>query len=450
MVSERKYVDFNLVLQGFDSATKTFKVSVPLSAVGETREEIVVSYPSEEVQKQLEKLEKRKILKKEPLIEIGKQLTALLFPSEQIRNLFKRAIDEAGGEGCVRLRLIINHPKLAQLPWEFCYLPVAEGEEDSYDNFVALNPKYSIVRHEALDTKPPELSKEGQDDLRLLAVTANVESGGYRELDLDSEKEAIQEALQKFSVDGIKLTWEPFLENPTAQELIQSLDQKADLFHFAGHGKFEITDIDPESEENKGAGSLILLKDKTDNSPAPFSASLLAKHLHRAGVRVAVLGACESGRRDGISPWTGVAPTLIKEGIAAVIAMQYEVLDVLAMPFSQRFYTAIASGLAIDEAVSLGRLEMYREAGEGGIDWGIPVLYMRSSNGVIFPEIAKKEPTTANELRIEGEARIKTIKGGNFNVVAIDKVVKANYILGKLEADTAENYQGNVVFIKEA
>jgi hypothetical protein len=87
---------------------------------------------------------------------------------------------------------------------------------------------------------------------------------------------------------------------------------------------------------------------------------------------------------------------------------------------------------------------------KGGIDWGIPVLYMRSFNGVIFPEIAKKELVTANGLRIEGEARIKTIKGGNFNVVAIDKVVKANYILGKLEADTAENYQGNVVFIKEA
>ena len=450
MVSERNYVDFNLVLQGFDSATKTFKVSVPLSAVGETREEFVVSYPSEEVQKQLEKLEKRKILKKEPLIEIGKQLTALLFPSEQIRNLFLRAIDEAGAEGCVRLRLIINHPKLAQLPWEFCYLPVLEGQEDSYDNFIALNPKYSIVRHEALDTKPPQLSQDGQDDLRLLAVTANVEGGGYRELDLDSEKQAIQEALQKFSVDGINLIWEPFLENPTAQELIQSLDQKADLFHFAGHGKFEITDIDPESEENKGAGSIILLKDKTDNSPAPFSASLLAKHLHRAGVRVAVLGACESGRRDGISSWTGVAPTLIKEGIAAVVAMQYEVLDVLAMPFSQRFYTAIASGLAIDEAVSLGRLEMYREAGEGGIDWGIPVLYMRSFNGVIFPEIAKKELRTANELRIEGEARIKTIKGGNFNVVEIDQVGKANHISGTLEADTAENYQGAVVRIKDA
>lgn len=450
MANERKYVDFNLLLQGLDSATNKFKVSVPLSAVGETRGEVIVSYPSKEVQRQLKQLEKRKILKKKPLIEIGKELTARLFPSKEIRNFFQRAIDQAGAEGGVRLRLIINHPKLAQLPWEFCYLPVPEGQEDSYDNFMALNPKYSIVRHEALDTKPPELSKEGQDSIRLLAVTANVEGGGYRELDLDSEKEVIQEALQEFSVDGIKLTWEPFVENPTAEELIQALDKGADLFHFAGHGKFKMIDVDLESQEDKGVGSLILLKNKTDSSPAPFSASLLAKHLHRAGVRVAVLGACESGRRDGFSPWTGVAPALIKEGIAAVVGMQYEVLDVLAMPFSKRFYTAIASGLSIDEAVSLGRLEMYREADERGIDWGIPVLYMRSSNGVIFPEIAKQEPTTANELRIENEARIKTIKGGKFIGIEIEKVVKANKILNKLDLDTAENTEIKGMVIKEA
>jgi len=448
MVSERKYVDFNLVLQGLDLADNTFKVSVPHSVVGETREETVVAYPAEELQKQLQLLEKRKILKKTPLIEIGKQLTARLFPSETIRNLFQKAIDEAGAEGSVRLRLIINHPKLAQLPWEFCYLPVPEGQEDSYDNFMALNPKYSIVRHEALDSKPPELSKEGQERIRLLAVTANVQA--YGELDLDSEKEAIQAALQEFSVDGVQLAWEPFVENPTAEELIQALDKGADLFHFAGHGEFKVTDIDLETQEDKGSGSLILPKGKADASPAPFSANLLAKHLQRAGVRVAVLGACESGRRDGVSPWTGVAPTLIREGIAAVVAMQYKVLDVLAMPFSKRFYTAIASGLSIDEAVSLGRLEMYREAGEGGIDWGIPVLYMRSSSGVIFPKIAQKESQTVSQLRIEGSARIKKIKGGTFNVVEIGKVVRSNQIIGSLDSDEVKDWRGSVVKIDEA
>ena len=429
MVNERKYVDFNLLLQGLDPVANTFKISVPLSAVGETREETTVSYFTEELQKQLKRLENRRIFK-DDLIEIGKQLTARLFPSEEIRNLFQSAINEAGAEGSVRLRLIISHPKLAQLPWEFCYLPVPDGQ-DSYDNFMALNPKFSIVRHEALDTKPPELSKEGQELIRLLAVTANVEA--YGKLDLDSEKEAIQAALADFSVSGVQLAWEPFVENPTAEELTQALDKGADLFHFAGHGEFKVTDIDLETQEDKGSGSLILPKDKTDSSPTPFSANLLAKHLQRAGVRVAVLGACDSGRRDGISPWTGVAPRLIQEGIAAVVAMQYKVLDVLAMPFSRRFYTAIASGLSIDEAVSLGRLEMYREAGEGGIDWGIPVLYMRSASGVIFPGIAQKEPQAAAGLKVDIEARLGTIEGGEFSAIEVENVVKATQITVKVD-----------------
>jgi hypothetical protein len=430
MASGRKYVDFNLVLQGLDPEANTFKVSVPFSAVGETRGETTVSYLTEEFQKELDKLEQGKIRKPEDLIKIGKQLVARLFPTEEIRNLFEKAIVEAGAEGGVRLRLIINHPKLAQLPWEFCYLP---NEQDDYDNFMALNPKFSIVRHEALDSKPPELSKERQELIRLLAVTANVE--GYNMLKLDSEKKAIQEALADFSVSGVQLAWEPFLENPTAEELTQALDKGADLFHFAGHGEFKIIDVDLETQEDKGIGSIILPKDKGDSSPAPLSANLLAKYLKNAGVRVAVLGACDSGRRDGISPWTGVAPRLIREGIAAVVAMQYEVPDDLAMNFSKKFYTAIASGLSIDEAVSLGRLEMYKEAAETGSDWGIPVLYMRSSNGAIFPEIAQKEPETANQLRIEGNARVKKIKGGKFNIIEIRKIVRANHIVSNFEAD---------------
>lgn len=445
MVNERKYVDFNLLLQGLDSSTNTFKVSVPLSAVGETREEVLVAYPSEDIQKKLKRLEKRDISKKY-LIEVGKQLTARLFPSEQIRNLFQRAIEEAGSEGSVRMRLIINHAKLAQLPWEFCYLPTSEGEEDTYDNFMVLSPKYSIVRHEALDAKPAELKKEGQEQIRLLAVTANVEA--YGALDLDAEKEAIQEALNDFSVEGVKMDWQPFIENPTADELIEALDRGADLFHFAGHGEFKITDIDIETQEDKGTGSLILFKDKADSSPSPFSASLLAKYLQKAGVRVAVLGACESGRRDGVSPWTGVAPSLIKEGVAAVVAMQYKVSDRLAVPFSKRFYTAIASGLSIDEAVSLGRLEMYREADNGGIDWGIPVLYMRSSSGVIFPEIAQKEPQTADGLKVDLEARLGTMKGGKFSVLEVENIVKANQINAKLHMDTLENGDAAVLRAK--
>ena len=48
-------------------------------------------------------------------------------------------------------------------------------------------------------------------------------------------------------------------------------------------------------------------------------------------LRLAVLNACEAGRTDPVDPFGGVADTLVRRGIPAVIAMQFEVSDKAAM-----------------------------------------------------------------------------------------------------------------------
>ncbi|MEA5593462.1 CHAT domain-containing protein [Rivularia sp. UHCC 0363] len=439
MVKNRQYVNFNLELRDYDESNQTFKVSVPFSEVGETREAVTVSI--EGIENQLSKLE-RKRLSPQELIELGKQLTIRLFPPGEISNLFQKAVERAGLEGGVRLRLVIKDIKLAQIPWEFCYLP-QENEEDSYDNFLVLNPKYSMVRYESTTTSTNPIKKDNQESLRLLAVTANP----WNDLDLDVEQEVIEKALDKFSVDGVTLNWQPFIKNPTVDELNSALDKKADLFHFAGHGGFKEEDNYSDTEEFKGMGNLVLLN--KEKQPEYLPANHFAKQLQMAGVKVALLGACESGRRDGVSAWTGIAPALMKEGIPAVVAMQYKVRDDDAIVFSKRFYTALASGLSVDEAVSLGRLEMYRQSNER-FEWGIPVLYMRSDDGIIFPELSQKESKTADELHIEGEARVKELKDSTFSVVAIEKVTKAKHIQGNYEGDKVENSDVKVVYIKDA
>ncbi len=420
-------------------SNQTFKVSVPFSEVGETREAVTVSV--EGMENQLSKLE-RKRLSPQELIELGKQLTIRLLPPGEISNLFQKAIERAGSEGGVRLRLVIKDIKLAQIPWEFCYLP-QENEDDSYDNFLVLNPKYSMVRYESTTTSTNPIKKDNQESLRLLAVTANP----WNDLNLDVEQEVIEKALDEFNVDGVTLNKEPFIKNPTVDELNSALDKKADLFHFAGHGGFKEEENYSNTEEFKGMGNLVLLNKQ--KQPEYLPANHLAKQLQMAGVKVAVLGACESGRRDGVSPWTGIAPALMKEGIPAVVAMQYNVRDDDAIVFSKRFYTALASGLSIDEAVSLGRLEMYRQSNER-FEWGVPVLYMRSDDGIIFPKLSQKESKTADELRIEGEARVKELKDSTFSVVAIEKVTKAKHIQGNYEGDKVENSDVKVVYIKDA
>lgn len=452
MVSQkRQYIDFNLELRDLDVSNNTFNVAVlPSSEIEGTRESILVTYGYDDLSDALYYLEKKDI-DFDDLIALGEKLANLLLPEGKIRQLFQQAVDKTGSDGGVRLRLLINEPKLAQLPWEFAYLPLHDGDKNR-SHFLVLNPKVSIVRHEVLEREYPALEVKSSSQLRVVAAMANVKDTKYPPLKLDKEKKAIEEALQGFEVDGVKLELEKeILENATVESLQALLTKKADLFHYAGHGEFDETKIDPKTGEPLGVGSIVLLKDTTTRASNLLSASKLAPELAAAGVRVVVLGACKSGRRDGVSAWTGVAPALIEKGIPAVVAMQYEVNDVQAIAFSRMFYTSLAAGLSIDEAVAAGRRAMSVEAdSDMNVEWGVPVLYMRSRDGVIFPRPAGQESKLATELRLFAKADIETIKGGEFRVMKLGRISRANEAQAELKAKTVQDAKTTVMEIEEA
>ena len=78
-------------------------------------------------------------------------------------------------------------------------------------------------------------------------------------------------------------------------------------------------------------------------------------------IRLAVLAGCQTGRREGVSVWSGIAPALTKVDIPAVVANQYSINDTSAIAFSRRFYQALAGGLPLEDAVSAGRLAVYNQ-----------------------------------------------------------------------------------------
>jgi hypothetical protein len=409
MGEEREYLDFTLELRDLDLRTDTFKVAVlPSSAVGETQQAITVSYRYGELEYGLDDLD-RKQISPEDLISLGEQLTSRLLPTGPIRNLFMDALKRAGLDGGVRLRLLIRHPKLAQLPWEFSYLQLHGGGNDRR-HFLVLNPQISMVRHEALPEEHRSLAGATPNQLRLVAATANVD--GFRPLKLDLEKQVIEKALRGFEVDGVTIEWEPFIEDATDSDLSKALRKGADLFHFAGHGTFSEDDVDPETGESIGTGYIVLKQDRESGRPLFLPAADLALRLQQAGVRVAVLGACKSGRRDGLTAWTGVASALIERGIPAVVAMQYEVLDTHALAFSEAFYASLAGGLSVDEGLSAGRLAMLGQSSERDVEWGVPVLYMRSTDGLLFPKLKRRPSQAATELRHVIRQTIRSIKEG--------------------------------------
>jgi hypothetical protein len=410
MAPKTVYQEFPLALENFDDETGTYQVSLQYTKEYGAIGPVQVKLNLPEIEYALGELQVVQELDPGEQLELGRRLADRLFP-EPMRTRLIEGVQKAGPGIGIRLRLLVRDQTLLNIPWEYTYLRAGPGGEDR-SHFLVLNPKISLVRHPAPDLPPQTLGLSEPGTIHLLAILANPAAPGFDPLDLDLERGAIVDALEGFSVEGVNLNWKPLLEDATYQDLAKRLAKKPEIFHFSGHGFFS------EEEES---GSLILVEDKTENSPHFLPAMDLAKLLRASDVRLAFLGACESSRTGGRSPWNGVAQALVASGCPAVVSMQYEVLNTAATVFSRGFYTALASGLTIDEAVSYGRLAMLAASGEEEMQWGIPTLYLQAWDGVLFPEIARQPPASAREIR-------KTIR---LVIGAVDKRSQLNAIVAK-------------------
>src|ERR1700693_4391921 len=80
--------------------------------------------------------------------------------------------------------------------------------------------------------------------------------------------------------------------------------------------------------------------------------------------------------------------------------MQFEITDAAAVDFSRGFYGALAEGYPVDAALSRARLVLH--ANDHGLEWGTPVLYLRSRGGVLFEsEETKPFGVSPNPLPID-------------------------------------------------
>lgn len=442
----RNYIDLAIEMRDLKEAADTFVVSVLPSAVGESTP-CTVTLNLAELQPDLVRLEGKKLTMAK-LMVLGERLANRLLPVGEVRDLFNATVAKAGRTGGVRLRLIIRSPVLAQLPWEYAYVQKSGGEKHR-SGFLSLNPQISMVRHEVMAEEPWPVVAADPSRLRVVIATAAVTHADiaglgeydFGELDVALERNAIVAAVRNLTVEGVTVDAQKILDEATPADVTEALVTGADVFHFAGHGYYSTADRDTAKVATKFGGMILLHESHGSSEGTILRADDLAMTLQRAGVRLAVLGACESARRDNGSPWSAVAPALVRRGLPAAVAMQYEVIDEQAIAFSRMLYTCIAAGLSLDEAVSAGRQAMLASSEGNNVEWGVPVLYMRTTNGALFPGIAAKATTVAAQLRVAIEQVVDTIaKGGevvgiraeqlsdgSFNVVQ-----KANVIEGSM------------------
>ncbi len=426
----KTYRDFVLAAdvaeRGLDGLVRTFDVRVFDSPAGEgapVRREL-----PNDLGKALGRLDRRK-LDVAGIIGLGEVLADLILPGGPREMLVESLGRLAAGEA-LRLRLRLP-PELAGLPWEYLYIQRAHGEKDA-TGFLALDPRLSIVRHEALAIAAEV--DAGPRPRRLVAALASPSAEGWAPLDLGKERSVIEAATA-----GVPDLTVNVLPDATAEGVLDTLAAGADLFHFAGHGVFAQTGLGARPGAATGQGSLVLMN--AAGGPAPMAADQLAVNLRGRGVQVVVLGACETAKRDEEHVWSGVAAALMQAGIPAVVAMQFRVWDDAAIAFARALYRALAAGLSLDEAVSLGRLQVFNlvHPRQDGFwrEWGVPVLYLRAGGALTLATIADpaKRAAAAAEARVVAELRVREIGPGAVYIGVEAGALAAGSIQALLAAD---------------
>lgn len=292
--------------------------------------------------------------------ELGRRLYDAIF-SGNVRGLLGTA--QAGlrrGEG-LRLRFRAGSPEVSDWPFELLH--------DSND-FLALRRRIALVRYLGLPS-PVKIPRSSRP-LRVLVIVSSPNC--CETIDVEQEWREIQEALSPLTQEKKKIELER-LDNPTLVGLEETLERRRfHILHFIGHGSFRTNE-----------GAVVLFRDKEGGS-LPIDGVALARLIRRNGpVRLVVLNTCEGARTSPGDRFSGVAQSLIREGIPAVVAMQAKIPDASAILFSRRFYGELAKGTPVDLAITTARNTLDLEGQGRKVDWAIPVLFLGSPDGNLFP-----------------------------------------------------------------
>lgn len=305
--------------------------------------------------------------------EFGGQLFEALIAGD-VRAVYDRSrqATEAADAG-LRLKLRINAPDLASIPWELLF-DARRGE------FLALSRYTPVVRY--LELPLAEATLAVKPPLRILGMVCG--PSDLPALDVAKERARLEHAIEPLRSAGkLELVW---LEGQTWRHLQEAMQRGPwHGFHFIGHAAFD---------ESLGEGSLLLADDA--GRSAPLGATQLGLLLaDQRTLRLAVLNACEGARGSSRNVFSSTAAALVQRGLPAVLAMQYAISDQAAVEFTASFYTALAASLPIDAAVSEARKAIHLTAGDSA-EWATPVLFMRAPDGVLWDvQTRRKLPIAA-------------------------------------------------------
>jgi CHAT domain-containing protein len=350
---------------GRTTSSTSYADTYPVEARTSTREAsgtFVTPFTTEELDRLLSAGPR---LPEDEIEELGARLFEALF-AQAVGELFVLTNQDAtrANRG-LRFRLRVAPHELAAWPWEIL-------RPSGWVFAPALSDRTPLVRHVDLLDERGTVQVSWPMNVLLVAAAP----GDQNRLDLEAELARIAGALDSLRREGkVSIT---VLKHADAEGLLAELRRgRHHVVHFMMHGDFD---------KERGRG-VVVLEDKVGGSRVLDAEALALAFFSNPGsaTRLVLFNTCRSADDSASSPGRGVAGSIVRLNMPAVVAMQYPISDPAAIEFSRELYVRLAEGRNIDEAVALARAAI-RIALEGRYrnEWITPVLYLRAREGRLF------------------------------------------------------------------
>lgn len=302
------------------------------------------------------------------LIAFGGDLFETLFDGD-VRRLYDEARARQHGR---RLDVVLTSMVswIAEKPWEFAYDPSRRCFLATEDVHLLRN----VASRVPVDAIAPQ-----HGPLRILVVAA--QPSGSARLSVARETDAIRQGFE--ALVEAKLAEVTVLPRATPDALHAAVQAtRPAIVHFVGHGHFD---------EGTRHGALMLENGRGHR--ALLGRRAVREILCRRGVKLVFLNACQTAATSHADFNQGIAQSLVAQGLPALVANQYGVLDASATQFAQHFYRALGRGAPIGAAAREARIAVHYALQGESIDWAVPVVYTRDPGLRLCDPVAGSERT---------------------------------------------------------
>jgi hypothetical protein len=259
----------------------------------------------------------------------------------------------------LRLRLAMQPPAVAQLPWELLY-DAERNEALAASNHTPLVRVERRFQHVGAQRVQPV-----ETPIRILVAIPDDPSG---QIDPHREMQEITTILDRLGDASARVA--TLTGRFDIVELRRQIDRvRPAVLHFIGHGV-------PD-------GLLLWRRDEPLFAPPEAFRTILQ---NRPQLKLILLNTCLAGQLAETRAFSSMAPQLLQAGATAVIAMQFAISDRFATQFAAYLYEELLTGPhagALDVAMSRARGNLYALDPDCA-EYGAPVLWLDAEDGVIF------------------------------------------------------------------